>query len=67
MLCLFSATNGLFGQGFPNVVQTPGELLTPLLAPDQGRTAVIAYHNGWLYTVPEMPASQPNSDFLVRR
>lgn len=28
---------------------------------------MIAYHNGWLYTVPEMPSSQPNSDFLVRR
>lgn len=57
----------LAGQGFPNVPQTPGRLLTPLLAPQQGRTAVIAYHNGWLYTVPEMPSSQPNSDFLVRR
>lgn len=55
------------GQGFPNVPQTPGALLTPLLAPQQGRTAVIAYHNGWLYTVPEMPSSQPGSDFLVRR
>jgi DNA-binding beta-propeller fold protein YncE/cytochrome c peroxidase len=55
------------GQGFPNVPQTPGTLLTPLLAPEQGRTAVIAYHNGWLYTVPEMPSSQPGSDFLVRR
>jgi WD40 repeat protein len=57
----------LAGQGFPNIPQTPGALLTPLLAPQQGRTAVIAYHNGWLYTVPEMPSSQPNSDFLVRR
>lgn len=57
----------LFGQGFPNVPQTAGALLTPLLAPQQGRTAVIAYHNGWLYTVPEMPSSQPGSDFLVRR
>lgn len=60
-------TASLHGQGFPNVTQTPGRLLTPLLAPQQGRTAVIAYHNGWLYTVPEMPASQPGSDFLVRR
>ncbi len=57
----------LLGQGFPNVPQTAGALLTPLLAPQQGRTAVIAYHNGWLYTVPEMPSSQPGSDFLVRR
>ncbi len=38
-----------------------------VVGPEQGRTAVIAYHNGWLYTVPEMPSSQPGSDFLVRR
>lgn len=61
------ASGSLRGQGFPNHEQAPGALLTPLLAPEQGRTAVIAYHNGWLYTVPEMPASQPGSDFLVRR
>jgi DNA-binding beta-propeller fold protein YncE len=67
VLGLGGMTAPLHGQGFPNVTQTPGSLLTPLLAPQQGRTAVIAYHNGWLYTVPEMPASQPGSDFLVRR
>lgn len=57
----------LEAQGFPNLPRTPGQLLTPLLAPQQGRTAMIAYHSGWLYTVPEMPSSQPGSDFLVRR
>lgn len=67
VLTLLLTSDWARGQGFPNVTQTPGDLLTPLLAPNQGRTAVIAYHNGWLYTVPEMPASQPNSDFLVRR
>lgn len=67
MLGLAAWPSPLRGQGFPNVTQTPGRLLTPLLAPQQGRTAVIAYHNGWLYTVPEMPSSQPGSDFLVRR
>ena len=53
--------------GFPNVTQVPGHLLTPLLAPQQGRTAVLAYHNRWLYSVPESPSSQPNSDLRVRR
>ena len=53
--------------GFPNVPQVPGRLLTPLLAPQQGRTAVLAFHNGWLYSVPEAPSSQPNSDVRVRR
>ncbi|MEO1367313.1 MAG: hypothetical protein AAFX50_09055, partial [Acidobacteriota bacterium] len=55
-----------FGQGFPNVAQTPGELLSGLNAPSQGRTAIIAYHNGILFTVPEIPASQPGADFQVR-
>lgn len=57
----------LKGQGFPNIPRTAGELLTPLLEPNQGRTAVIAYHNGWLYTAPEGPASQPGSDVQARR
>ena len=52
--------------GFPNVAQTPGALLSGLNAPGQGRTAVIAYHNGVLYTVPEIPSSQPGSDYIVR-
>ncbi|MEM7480965.1 MAG: Ig-like domain-containing protein [Acidobacteriota bacterium] len=52
--------------GFPNVPQTPGAVLSGLNAPDQGRTAIIAYHNGVLFTVPELPSSQPGSDFQVR-
>jgi len=40
-------------QGFPNVPQTPGTLLSGLNAPQQGRTAIIAYHNGILFTLPE--------------
>ena len=52
--------------GFPNAPQTPGMVLSGLNAPDQGRTAIIAYHNGLLFTVPEQPASAPGSDFLVR-
>ena len=55
-------------QGFPNVPQTPGTLLSGgLLEPNQGRTAIIAYHNGWLYTVPEHPSSQAGSDYQARR
>lgn len=52
--------------GFPNIHRTPGELLSGLNAPTQGRTANIAYHNGILYTIPELPSSAPNSDFQVR-
>ncbi len=52
--------------GFPNVPQTAGALLSGLNAPQQGRTAIIAYHNGILFTVPEVPSSQPGADFLVR-
>jgi cytochrome c peroxidase len=52
--------------GFPNVAQTAGAVLSGLNAPQQGRTAIIAYHNGVLFTVPEVPASQPGADFQVR-
>lgn len=52
--------------GFPNVPQTAGRALAGLVAPQQGRTAIIAYHNGVLFTVPEIPSSQPGADFLVR-
>ena len=56
------------GQGFPNVPQVPGTLLSGgLLAPNQGRTAIIAYHNGWLFTIPEHPSSMPGSDYQGRR
>lgn len=52
--------------GFPNTSQTPGAILSGLNAPQQGRTAILAYHNGLLYTVPEVPSSQPGADFQVR-
>jgi len=52
--------------GFPNVPQTAGAILSGLNAPQQGRTAIIAYHNGQLFTVPELPSSAPGSDFQVR-
>ncbi len=52
--------------GFPNVPQTPGAILSGLNAPQQGRTAIIAYQDGILFTVPEIPSSQPGADFQVR-
>lgn len=64
---LFGVSVSAFGQGFPNVPRTEGELLTPLLVPNQGRTAIIAWHNGWIYTAPEAPSSQPGSDIQARR
>ena len=38
-----SAPAAVLAQGFPNVSQTPGALLSGLNAPQQGRTAIIAY------------------------
>ena len=52
--------------GFPNVARTPGERIAGNIAPNQGRTAIIAYHNGVLFTVPEAPSSNPGSDLQVR-
>jgi len=54
------------GPGFPNVPQMPGTLLSGPLAPTQGRTAVIAYHQGYLITNPEAPGSAAGSDLLSR-
>jgi DNA-binding beta-propeller fold protein YncE len=51
---------------FPNVPQVPGAILSGLNAPQQGRLSIIAYHNGVLFTVPEIPSSQPGADFQVR-
>jgi DNA-binding beta-propeller fold protein YncE/cytochrome c peroxidase len=52
--------------GFANVPQMPGTLLSPLMAPTQGRTSILAYHNGILYSVPESPDSLGGSDLQVR-
>ena len=52
--------------GFPNIARTPGQLLSPRMAPTQGRTAIIAFHNNVLVTIPEVPSSEPGSDFQVR-
>ncbi|HRQ65023.1 MAG TPA: Ig-like domain-containing protein, partial [Xanthomonadaceae bacterium] len=52
--------------GFANVAQTAGDLLAGLVAPNQGRTALFAYHNGLLYSIPESPGSLGGSDLQVR-
>ncbi|MDX2177347.1 MAG: Ig-like domain-containing protein [Candidatus Sumerlaeia bacterium] len=54
------------GQGFPNVPRTPGELLAGPIAPEQGRTAIIAWHGDYLVTVPEPPGSQFGADVQMR-
>lgn len=80
----------LLSQGFPNVPQTPGTLLSEgssvtLLNPDnitrnpdiatneagllerqQGRTAIVAWFNGWLYTIVENSSSAAGSDLRNR-
>lgn len=66
VLGLLLAQSGL-GQGFPNVPQTAGARLTPLVGTNNGRMAIIAYHNGWLYTSPESPDSLAGSDIQARR
>lgn len=59
LLTLLFSINPLFAQGVPNVNQTKGNLIAGPFAPQQGRTAVIAYHQGWLITYPEIPSSAP--------
>jgi hypothetical protein len=53
-------------QGFPNIARTEGELLAGPIAPEQGRTAIIAWHGDRIVTVPEAPGSQPGADVQMR-
>ncbi len=53
-------------QDFPNVARTPGELLAGPIAPEQGRTAIVAWHGGRIVSVPEGPGSQPGADLQIR-
>jgi DNA-binding beta-propeller fold protein YncE len=56
------------GAGFENIERSfEGQLLTPnRLAATHGRTAIIAWHNGLIYTSPESPGSAPGSDVQAR-
>jgi DNA-binding beta-propeller fold protein YncE len=53
-------------QDFPNVARVPGELLAGPVAPEQGRTAIVAWHGGRIVSVPEAPGSQPGADLQIR-
>jgi len=53
-------------QGFPNIERIPGELLAGPVAPEQGRTAIIAWHGDHIVTVPEAPGSQVGADVQMR-
>ncbi len=53
-------------QGFPNIPRTAGELLAGPVAPEQGRTAIIAWHDDHIVTVPEAPGSQVGADVQMR-
>jgi len=54
------------GTGFQNIARTPGALVAGPFAQSDGRAAIIAWHNGVLFTVPEVPSSAPNSNFQAR-
>jgi DNA-binding beta-propeller fold protein YncE/mono/diheme cytochrome c family protein len=54
------------GIGFANVARTEGALLAGPLATQDGRMAILAWHNGVLFSVPEQPSSQPGSNFQTR-
>jgi chitodextrinase len=51
---------------FPNVTQVPGTLINGPIAPEQGRTAIVAWHGGRIISVPEAPGSQDGADLRVR-
>ncbi len=55
-----------FGQGFPNVTRTEGHLLAGPIAPEQGRTAIVAWHGERIVSVPEAPGSQVGADLRMR-
>jgi len=63
---LVTAPSVVLAQGFPNVPRTPGELIVGPIAPEQGRTAIVAWHGERIVSVPEIPGSQGGADYLVR-
>ncbi|MGB6223338.1 Ig-like domain-containing protein, partial [Haloferula sp.] len=59
---------GAIGDGFPNIdrVGNEGTMIGAPFAELDGRSAIIAWHNGVLYTIPEVPGSRVGfSDYLV--
>ena len=54
------------GIGFPNVARTEGELIGGPFATADGRTAILAWHNGILFSMPESPSSNAGSNLQSR-
>lgn len=54
------------GIGFPNVPRTEGELIAGPFAVQDGRAAILAWHNGILFSSPEAPSSNPGSNIQAR-
>lgn len=66
ILLLTALSGQAIAQGFPNIARTPGELLAGPIAPEQGRTAIVAWHGDRIVSVPEAPGSQPGADLRIR-
>jgi len=71
VLLLGLMASPLQAAGFPNVAYPQaGVLLSGPHAPTQGRTALVAFHNGVLYSIPEVPSSHSTpeapADYQVR-
>lgn len=54
------------GIGFPNVPRTEGGLIAGPFAVADGRAAILAWHNGVLFSSPEAPSSNPGSNIQAR-
>lgn len=54
------------GIGFENIARTPGALVAGPIAVNDGRAAIMAWHNGVMFSVPEVPSSAPGSNFQAR-
>ena len=61
-----TTTSWPLGIGFPNLPRTEGERIAGPFAVQDGRMAILAWHNGVLFSLPEMPSSQPGSNFQAR-
>ncbi|MGB0743047.1 MAG: hypothetical protein ACPGSB_00845, partial [Opitutales bacterium] len=57
-----------FAQGFPNIDRpgAEGTMVGSPFALNDGRSAIIAWHNEVLYSIPEIPGSADGSNYQVR-
>lgn len=66
ILAIFISVTPSLAQQLPNTNQpAPGTLLAHV-APEMGRLAIIEIIGDYVITIPEMPSSPPDSDFIVR-